>query len=160
MVDGKGNPVPGATVTATNEVDNANHPAENIAVRRYRHVGSDGKPVDGGPWKHGANFAHFDMYSALSSAKTGPDGHTPLPTDKDKTLVLKDYVQTREDRKQFTYKITVQAGGKKKVITGVNPGPDWYRADPNKPAYTITAVLDTKTETEAELRKNGLAGAP
>lgn len=33
----------------------------------------------------------------------------------------------------------------KKTITGV-PRPDWYRPDPNKPTYTITAVLDGKTK--------------
>ena len=63
-------------------------------------------------------------------------------------------------KKEFAYTITVDAGGRKKVITGVNPGPHWYRPDPNKPTYTITAVLDGKTETEAELRKNGFAGSP
>ncbi|HID28369.1 MAG TPA: hypothetical protein EYP19_00005 [Desulfobacterales bacterium] len=159
VVDEKGNPIPDATVTVVNEVDNENHPAENIAVRRYRHVPVETcKPIDGGTWKAGANFFYFDMYSPLSSTRTGKDGHTPLPEDKTKTLVLKDYQHTQEGRKQFTYKITVQAGGKKKTITGVNPGPHWYRPDPNKPTYTITAVLDGKTVTESTLKKQGLAG--
>jgi len=47
-----------------------------------------------------------------------------------------------------------------KVITGVNPGPHWYRPDPSVPTYTITAVLDGKTETEEELRETGLATSP
>ncbi|MDY7011656.1 MAG: hypothetical protein SVV80_13040 [Planctomycetota bacterium] len=37
--------------------------------------------------------------------------------------------------------------------TGVNPGPKWYRPDPNKTIYTITAVLDGKTVTGDELKK-------
>ncbi|MCK4625218.1 MAG: hypothetical protein KAV00_07905 [Phycisphaerae bacterium] len=56
------------------------------------------------------------------------------------------------------YTITVEKGGRKKVITGINPGPHWYRPDPNVPTYTITAVLDGKTESEANLIKKGRAG--
>jgi len=50
----------------------------------------------------------------------------------------------------------------RKVITGVNPSPEWYRPDPNKPTYTITVILGSKPEVESEkdLKKKGLAGAP
>ena len=87
------------------------------------------------------------------SATVTPAGHTPLPTDAKNTLVLTDFVQDSGGKKELTYTITVEKDGVKKIITGVNPGPDWYRADPNKPTYTITAVLDGKTVTEEELKK-------
>ncbi|MCK4624218.1 MAG: hypothetical protein KAV00_02830 [Phycisphaerae bacterium] len=48
---------------------------------------------------------------------------------------------TSRTRIDYTYRITVEKDGLKKVITGVNPGPHWYRSDPGKPTYTITAVL-------------------
>jgi hypothetical protein len=55
-------------------------------------------------------------------------------------------VELYNGKKEFTYRITVQAGGLEKTITGVNPGPHWYRPDPNRPTYTITAVLDGRTQ--------------
>ena len=60
----------------------------------------------------------------------------------------------KKPQREYTYTIEVVApDGRTKRITGVNPGPEWYRPDPNKPTYTITAVLDGKTITEAELKK-------
>ncbi len=61
--------------------------------------------------------------------------------------------RTDQSHREYTYRITVEAGGEKKVITGVNPGPKWHRPDPNQPTYTITAVLDGKTVTEDQLKK-------
>ncbi len=75
-------------------------------------------------------------------------------------MVLTDFVQDEDGKKEFTYRITVQAGGATKVITSVDSGPGWYRPAPNKPTYTITAVLDGRTVTEAELKTKGLAGPP
>ncbi len=69
-------------------------------------------------------------------------------------------IGTKAGRKEFTYTIAVEAGGRKKVITGVNSGPEWYRPEPNKPTYTITAVLDGQTVTETELKKTGHVGQP
>lgn len=100
----------------------------------------------------------------VSAVKTGKDGRTPLPSDRKHSLVLADYTLSRDNpemklkKKEFTYTIEVFAGGRKKKITGVNPGPNWYRPDLDVSTYTITAVLDGKTETEAELKKKGLAG--
>ena len=65
---------------------------------------------------------------------------------------------TKQARREYTYRIIVEKDGKKKTITGVNPSPMWYRPDPNKPTYTITAVLDGKTVTESALKKQCLAG--
>ncbi len=95
------------------------------------------------------------VVAGFSSITTTKSGHTPLPSDRKHTIVLSDFVLTKSGKKDFTYRITIEAGGKKKVITGVNPGPHWYRPDPNKPTYTITAVLDGRTVTEAELKKKG-----
>ncbi|MDY7011204.1 MAG: carboxypeptidase-like regulatory domain-containing protein [Planctomycetota bacterium] len=87
------------------------------------------------------------------STTTGKDGHTPLPKDAANTMILTDFVQDSSGKKEFTYTITVEKDGIKKMITGVNPGPEWYCPDPNKPTYTITAVPDGKTVTEAQLKK-------
>jgi len=91
---------------------------------------------------------------------TGKDGRTPLPSVDEHTLVLTDYQLSQSGRKEFTYTIIVEKDGSKKVISGVNPGPHWYRPDPNEPTYTITAILDGTTETEAQLAEKGLAGPP
>jgi hypothetical protein len=80
----------------------------------------------------------------MPTTTVGPNGHTPGPSDAAHTIVLTDYVRDAAGKKEFKYTITVEKGGKKKVITGVNPGPDWYRPDPDKPTQTITVVLDGK----------------
>ena len=148
VVDANGAPVSGATVSVANEADDAKYPPENMISRRIYSRNRRGF------------FVHyrFFSYTPLRSTATGPDGHTPPPSDKAKTIILPDFVQDKSGRKEFKYTITVEKAGKKKVITTVNPGPGWYRSDPNKPTYTITAVFDGKTVTEAELKTKGLAG--
>ncbi len=102
------------------------------------------------------------------AAVTGKDGHTPLPSDGKHTLVIADYKLDRNNaaksltKTDFTHTIEVYADGLKKKITGVNPGPQWYRPDPNKANYTITVVMEkgSKAESEGDLRKKGLAGRP
>ncbi|MCK4626245.1 MAG: hypothetical protein KAV00_13085 [Phycisphaerae bacterium] len=102
------------------------------------------------------------------AAVTGKDGHTPLPADGKHTLVIADYKLDRNNaaksltKTDFTHTIDVYADGLKKKITGVNPGPQWYRPDPNKATYTITVVMEkgSEAESESDLRKKGLAGRP
>ncbi len=150
VVDKAGRSVRNAKVSVTNEVDNKNYPAENM----------DEKQPIFDPKPSTRNQYFFLTYRIIQgfanpSTVTGADGHIPLPTEKNRksTVVLADYVQDKDGKKDFTYTITVEADGKKKVITGVDPGPQWYRPDAGKPTYTITAVLDGKTVTEEELKK-------
>ena len=137
---------PGAKVTVKNDVDDVNFPAENrLEVR---------PPEDKG------YYYLISTYSTSRVTRITSSGHTPLPTDKKGVIILTDFVQDKNGKKEMTYTITVEKDGRKKTITAINPGPHWYRPDPNVPTYTITAVLDGKTETEADLKKKGLAGSP
>jgi len=142
-----GKPVSGAKVTVKNEVDDRNYPAEN-KVLKYRYV------------RDNPELRPSNLYLGQPnrSCLTGTDGHTPSPSDVEHVVILPDFVQDMNGRKEFTYTITVEKDGIKKVITGVNPSRKWFRPDPEKPAYTITAVLDGKTISESELIKKGLAG--
>ncbi len=144
-----GKAVSGEKVKATCEATGSKYPPENM-VTKYVCFNKDPRLC----------VVAIKMGQPISTTKTTRTGHTPLPSDKAATLILPDFVQDKAGRKEFTYTITVEAGGKKKIITGVNPGPHWYRSDPNKPAYTITAILDGKTVTEAELKKKHPAGSP
>ncbi len=65
-------------------------------------------------------------------------------------MILTDFLLSKSGKKEYKYIITVESGRKTK---GVNPGPEWYRPALNKPTYTITAVLDGKTVTKANLKK-------
>ena len=94
----------------------------------------------------------------MSAAVTGADGHIPLPEEGEGAIALTDFVLERSGRREFTYTILAEKDGLRKVITGVNPGPHWYRPNPNEPTYTIIAVLDGKRVTEQELKAWGLAG--
>jgi hypothetical protein len=77
----------------------------------------------------------------LASALTGADGHTPLPEDREHTLILADYVLDQKAKKTFSYTIEVTTRDGREEITRVRPGPQWYRADPRKPAYTVQVVM-------------------
>ncbi len=135
--DAKGRPVSGANVTVENEVDFTGFPPENR--ERFK--------VELQEYPRPAKCKILRWYMSKSRTVTGPDGHTPPPDDLKGTLILSDYVVEGVDKKEFTYRITVEKDGLKKVITGVNPGPDWYRPDPKKPTCTITAVLGNGGQT-------------
>lgn len=160
VVDTKGVPVGGAKVTVRNEVDDAGYPSENAVEKRgwaHEYLQKNIDPFFVRCWPaNGKGVANHQLLvdaNNMRTTVTGRKGRTPPLTDKKHTVILTDFIRNAAGKKEFTYTITVESGGKKKVITGVNPGPDWYRADPNKPTYTITAVLDGKTVTEAQLKK-------
>ncbi len=137
VVDTKGKPVAGAKVTVRNEVDDFKFPAENC--REFQ-------PHGGGnsSYLNESVIPRKISYTTRRTTTTGADGHTPRPKDAKNTLVLTDFVRNAGGKKEFTYRITVKANGKTKVVTGVNPGQDWRRADPNKPVRTIIVKLDGK----------------
>ena len=95
VVDKDGNPVPNATITITNEVDNANFPAENLEV--IKPFTGDLDAVDAG--EYCGFYHHFRVVEGLplNCTFTGMDGHTPLPSDREKTIVITDYVKKMED---------------------------------------------------------------
>ena len=90
----------------------------------------------------------------LESVLTGADGHTPPPLDRAHTLIVADYVLDREGKKEFSYTIEVATPDGKKKITGVRPGPHWYRPDPRKPTYTVQVVMDKRPEVMTEEESN------
>ena len=149
VVDGAGRPVPGAKVSLLNEVD-PEHSPQNlyegviwVKERGYAERGKEPKvPADELVGRRKPIYGR-----PIHTTTTGADGHMPLLEDANGTMILSDFVQDKSGKKEFTYTISVEKDGRKKTITGVDPGPDWYRSDPNKPTYTITAVLDGKTET-------------
>ncbi len=156
-IDRRGKPVPNARISIVNEVDDFNFPAENC---------NEFQPHGGGTsaYLNESVIPHLISYTTRRTAATGKDGHTPGPADAKKTIVLTDFARNNGRKKDFTYTITVEIGSGRRlirqVITGVNPSAEWYRADPDKPTWTITAKLDgkVKTVTEEELKKAGLAG--
>jgi hypothetical protein len=162
VVSDKGVPVSGAKVSVANEVDDKYVP-ENVLEgliwvkeRGYAVRGKTAKvPEDNLIGRRKPTYGQ-----PIPATTTGKDGHTPLPKDAKHTIILTDFVQDKSGKKEFTYTITVEKGGKKKVVKGVNPSPKWYRPDPNKPTYTITVVLDGRKETEADLKKKGFAEPP
>jgi hypothetical protein len=77
-----------------------------------------------------------------TSATTGTDGHTPLPSDVQNTLIIADFVQYQSSRTDFTHAITAEKDGESKTVTGINPGSTWYRPDAETPTYTVVIVLD------------------
>ncbi len=138
-VDKEGKPASGCRVRVTNEVDDVKYPAENLAEKR--------------DWV-GRNLTYnrwikvwLDVNDLKTAVPTGEDGHTAPPSDKANTLVLTDYIRGQDDQQEFTYTVQVIApDGRFGEIKGIDPGPDWYRKDPNKPAHTVKVVLDKATE--------------
>ena len=95
VVDANGNPVPNAKVVVVNEIDNFNFPPENLAV--IKPYTGDLDALDGG--EYAGFYHHFRIIEGipLNYTYTGSDGHTPLPSDPENTIVLTDYVKKIED---------------------------------------------------------------
>ncbi|RJS77947.1 hypothetical protein CW711_05780 [Candidatus Bathyarchaeota archaeon] len=133
VLDAEGKPMPNVKVTVINEVDDENYPAENIVKERVPRTAE--RPV-----YYGGNLiTQLRLYSPHRSTITGPDGHTPLPSDGPNTLVVADYVQDQNGKTEFTYTIRAETLDGRKIaeVRGVNPNSTWYRSDPNKPTYTV-----------------------
>jgi len=122
-------------VTVRNEVDDFHFPAENW---------QEFQPSGGGTsaYLNESVLPRLISYTPKRWTFTGADGHTPLPEDRENTLIIADFVQDKDGRKGFTYTIEVEAGGVKKKLTGLNPDATWYRPDPMKPTKTVVVVLD------------------
>ena len=95
VVDLNGHLVPGATVTVTNQVDDANFPAENMEVQKP--YTGDLDRVDGGEYCCFYHHKRILQGQPVPSVTTGLDGHTPLPSDEENTLIVTDYVRKIED---------------------------------------------------------------
>ncbi len=135
VVDAAGNPVKGASCSVKGDNGAVICSLEEKQV--WTITGKEG--IDGG---HLYNSYLKWVTEPLKATHTLKNGHTPLPTDAKHCMVLADFVLNEAGKKEFTYTITVEKNGRKKVITGVNPGPKWYRPDPKRPTHTITVVLD------------------
>ncbi|MCK4624219.1 MAG: hypothetical protein KAV00_02835, partial [Phycisphaerae bacterium] len=148
VVDTRGAPVGNAKVSVTNNTDDNRYPPES----RKRFEVEMGKNVS----------VTMASYLPLRTTITGNDGHTYPPKERARTIILADCEQGKHGKKEFTYTVTVEKDGLKKTITGINPGPHWYRTNCNKPAYTIVCILGGKRKvvSEEELKKKGLAGGP
>ena len=188
VVDERGRPVQGASVKVINEVERRFTPLEEILRRagssysleidmkampinlrelffwapevgyaKQREIAKiTGKKAVVGQCLIGRRMPCYGK--PMSLAVTGANGHIPLPEEGKGAIALTDFVLERSGKREFTYTILAEKDGLRKVITGVNPGPHWYRPDPNEPTYTIIAVLDSKRVTELELKAQGLAG--
>ncbi|MFH1259484.1 MAG: Ig-like domain-containing protein [Elusimicrobiota bacterium] len=95
VVDVNKNPVSGASVTARNEIDNRNFPVENISTSKP--YTGDADAVDGGEYEGFYHHRRVLQGAPVVSALTGTDGHTALPSDKENSLVVTDYVKKIED---------------------------------------------------------------
>ena len=83
-----------------------------------------------------------------SSFVTGNDGHTPLPIGNDsETMVLGDYSQKKDSKRDYKYSITAEKDGVSATVTDIDPDMTWYRLDPNVPTKNITIILSTAVET-------------
>lgn len=159
VVDANGKPVKGAKVSVVNAVDNQKYPAEN--ARAERPMGP--MPNPNGERK---NFHNYLMGFPAGVVLAGEDGHTPLPSDPDHTLILADYVESffgnlekkalesalkeaglepksqSRGQKDFTHSIIVEKDGVKRVVERINPDDSWYRADPMKREKTIKIFME------------------
>jgi len=180
--DENGNPIPDATVTVTNEVDDVNYPSENLH-EDWRWVPAC--EIWSGPCSgNGLNAVQY-WYDAndFRSTKTGSDGHTPLPIGNESTtLVVADYWKKNATVEQkFTYTIiankttnqgnvilknttnTIYPNGTvyysenktfSGIVTGVNPNGAWYRPNPMIPTYTVNITITNDNEVNMSVNSS------
>ena len=89
VLDNENNPVPGATVTVTNEIDNNNFPSENMEVLKPYALG-----------EYSCFYHHFRIIDGqpINSCITGPSGHTSLPSeDPSNSFIITDYKKVETD---------------------------------------------------------------
>ncbi len=135
VVDKAGKPVSGCRMRVVNEVDNVRRPAENLLEKRYW--------VSEMVTHNGWIKNWLDVNDMRTHLAVAGNGHSALPDDKANTLVLTDFVQDENGRQDFTYKVQVAVpDGRYGEVKGINPGPDWYRKDPDKPTRTIKVTVD------------------
>jgi len=87
----------------------------------------------------------------ITETYTGTDGHTPLPSDNDNTLVIADCRKDHHGNPWYEYErvttefnnwtITAEKDGVSVTVTGIDPNESWYREDPNTYQNTVTIVL-------------------
>ncbi len=178
--DASGNPVSGLNIAVRNENNDA-YPPENIYEKRdYAQdcftIGQGGA-VDFGPQTGETNPQYYDCldgglyekwYNGYSNTmtSTSSDGHTPRPSDKNRTVVLTDFVVTNDTEAQvqtnFTYNITaydpsniwtnvtqtiysngtIQQLQPLAQVTGITPDASWYRANPNTYQNTTNLTIN------------------
>ncbi len=138
VVDTNSNPIPGATVSVTNT--NGPIGANNIHVTPQR-------------WTKGLLAPQV-----MSSTLTGVDGHTPLPSDADNTLMI----ASNRNSTTFKYSITASKNGcTTTTVTNIQPGSTWLRTNPNAYQNTITIVLPcAPTGVNEKEPKNNIAIYP
>ncbi|MBU4248491.1 MAG: hypothetical protein KKG09_10935, partial [Verrucomicrobia bacterium] len=131
--DAKGNPVPGAVIKIENEVDPKILPMNLNVSQKWSPHGSNGS--------FERNYYKNDV---LTSTVTGPDGHTPLPSDPVNTIVLLGSCKRALNQQSMAYTITAEKGGLTGNAKGVKPDESWYRSDPKVPTKTVVIILEEK----------------
>jgi hypothetical protein len=160
--DENGNPVSGAKVTV---------PPFDVTIEYY------GNTITVTPINlHTISREYTDGLLApqpITATFTGTEGHTPLPSDNENTLVVADF---RKDQYNyptgpritttFDYTITAERDGVSATVTGINPDASWYREDPNtypgegKGTIIITLPTTLETGTISGIVTNKTSGAP
>ena len=145
VVDANGNPISGANVTVTNEIDDINYPSENLLeAQGWVNTINEG-------WSGQQNtYLKWIDVNDMHSTFTGSDGHTPLPSEEPaKTLIITDYKKylnlatNKTEVENFTYTITASYNGKTASLSGLDIDESWYREDPNTPIKTVVCNIDT-----------------
>lgn len=75
---------------------------------------------------------------------TTSTGHTTFPnTDRANSPAIAEYYRSSDGTyQQFSHTATITTPDDRTVtLTGITPDSSWYRADPNVPTYTITAII-------------------
>ena len=130
VVDERGRPVPGALVRVINEVEPIRFRPENR--ERYAvETGQEGERV----------FQTLLWQLPIDETTTGANGHTPLPSDAEHTIIVADFAQDAHSKKEFTYTVeAITPDGRRGNVKGVDPDTHWYRPNPDVPTYTVVVV--------------------
>jgi len=134
--DQNGDPVAEAEVSVVNEVDPTKG-AINLHTSAIFTPGATG---------------HLLCPQPIRVTKTDSTGHTPLPREKEKTLVIAEKHVSRASpwhkhkliTTRYSYTITARKGALFGKVTGVRPDDTWYRPDPNEPTHTVVLRLFRK----------------
>jgi len=130
VVDNMGNPVSGANISITNNVNSSIVPMNLLTKLDWDLIETGNRY-----WER-----RYLKGDTLRSITTGANGHTPLPSDLENTVLLSGFWKDAASQRQMSYTITASKDGYTNSVV-VSPDSTWYRTDPLVPVNTITIQL-------------------
>ena len=150
VLDSNGNPLPGAEVKVKNEIDDLNHPAENLLRGEKYYQLSGQLSSSGDSYFEGQDVNWIKGLTDINdhrTAITGVNGHTPKPSDNLNTLVVTASESSNSKKSNYAYTVTASKDGYTSTLSNINVNSTWLRSNPEDYQNTILLTLNKNSSS-------------